>query len=280
MVGQVVESVGHLGQSAGEMQQIALTTSAASQRQLLEIDQVVTAINEMAATSQEVARNARHASDATEQATQAAQSGQLLAEQSAERVQALARDIDSAMLLIEGLARRSTDIQAILGVIRGLAEQTNLLALNAAIEAARAGEQGRGFAVVADEVRNLAQRSYQATEDIQALIERLQQGTRDVVLAMHESHSQTISSVEQVRLGAEALDRITRAVVLIAEMNTQIASAAHQQSMVAEELTESISSIGREAASVNKGATETAAASQSLNELARHQHQLVSQFSI
>ena len=280
MVGQVVESVGHLGQAAGDMQQIAVTTSAASQRQQLEIEQVVTAINEMAATGQEVARNAKHASEATEQATQAAQAGQLLAEQSAARVQALARDIDSAMVLIEGLARRSTDIQAILGVIRGLAEQTNLLALNAAIEAARAGQQGRGFAVVADEVRNLAQRSYQATEDIQSLIERLQQGTGDVVLAMHDSHAQTVSCVEQVRLGSEALDRITCAVVLIAEMNTQIASAVHQQSMVAEQLSESLSSIGREAASVSQGATDTAAASQSLNELARHQRQLVSQFSV
>jgi methyl-accepting chemotaxis protein len=280
MVAQVVDSVGSLGHEAGDMQRIAEVTGDASQQQLAEVDQVATAINEMAASAQEVARSALQASTATEQAKRSTQSGQQLVQYSAEAVQALAEDIGRAVALVEDLAGRSHDIQAILIVIRELAEQTNLLALNAAIEAARAGEQGRGFAVVADEVRHLAQRSHQSTEEIQRLIERLQSGTQDVVHAMRQSHDRTHASVEQAQCAAQALDSIAQSVALIADMNTQIASAAEEQSTVAEALSANVANIGHVSGSVSEGAQRAAAASQSLMQLALHQRALVGQFKI
>ncbi|WP_438826755.1 methyl-accepting chemotaxis protein [Pseudomonas koreensis] len=280
MVAQVVDSVGSLGQGAKDMQRIAAATGDASQQQLMEIDQVATAINEMAASAQEVARNAQQASTATEQAKRSAQSGQQLVQHSAKAIQVLAEDINRTVVLVEELAGRSHDIQTILVVIRELAEQTNLLALNAAIEAARAGEQGRGFAVVADEVRHLARRSHQSTEEIQRLIERLQSGTQEVVQAMRRSHDRTHTSVEQAQSAAYALDSIAKSVALIADMNTQIASSAEEQSTVAEAISSNVANIGHVAGSVSEGAQRTAVASQNLTQLAHYQRELVGQFKV
>lgn len=280
MVGQVISAVVELGHDADGMQRVALSTGEASRVQQAEIEQVATAINEMAATAQDVARNAQQTSISTEQAREAALSGQQLVMRSTQGVEALAAAIDHSLELVEGLSERSNDIQAIVVVIRELAEQTNLLALNAAIEAARAGEQGRGFAVVADEVRHLAQRSHQATQDIQGLIGRLLQGTQDVVEAMQDCHARTRTSVEQAQEGAQALGRIAESVRLIADMSAQIASSAQQQSAVSEDLNQNIVVIGQAAASMNKNATQTAQAGEAIARLAQHQRNLVEQFHV
>ena len=280
MITQVVSSVQKVSDSSEHTADIAIRTNQGVHKQMVEIDQVATAVHEMTATAQDVARNATQAAQAASHADQAASQGMRIVRDTSASIGVLAEEIGKAVAVVQTLAKDSENINAILTAIRGIAEQTNLLALNAAIEAARAGEQGRGFAVVADEVRNLAQKTQQATEEIQAMIQQLQQGTRDVVRVMEDSQHRTDESVQHAAKAAEALQTITQAVSVINDMNTQIASAAEEQSAVAEDINRNVINIGQVANEVAGGADESSAASADLTKLAEQQRRLINQFKV
>ncbi|XAE37626.1 methyl-accepting chemotaxis protein [Pseudomonas alkylphenolica] len=280
MISQVVASVQKVSDSSEHTADIAIRTNQGVHKQMAEIDLVATAVHEMTATAQDVARNATHAAQAASNADQAALQGLQIVRNTSDSISALAEEIGRAVGVVQTLARDSENINAILTAIRAIAEQTNLLALNAAIEAARAGEQGRGFAVVADEVRNLAQKTQQATEEIQQMIQQLQQGTRDVVRVMEDSQGKTDDSVQQAARAAEALESITQAVSVINDMNTQIASAAEEQSAVAEDINRNVINIGQVANEVAGGADESSTASAELTKLAEQQRRLINQFRV
>ncbi|MGJ5997570.1 methyl-accepting chemotaxis protein [Pseudomonas aeruginosa] len=278
IIRDVKVSVRDARSTADQSAAISSQTSAGMQQQFREIDQVATASHEMTATAQDVARSAAQAADAARGADQATRDGLALIDRTTQSIDSLAANLTSAMGQVEQLASSSEEIGSVLEVIRAIAEQTNLLALNAAIEAARAGDAGRGFAVVADEVRNLARRTQDSVEQIRGVIEGLQQGTRDVVDAMHGSHRQAQGSVEQVDEAVTALQRIGEAVTVINDMNLQIASAAEEQSSVAEEINRNVAAIRDVTESLSSQAEESAQVSQSLNRLANHQQGLMEQF--
>ena len=280
MITQVVSSVQKVSDSSEHTADIAIRTNQGVHKQMVEIDQVATAVHEMTATAQDVARNATQAAQAASHADQAASQGMRIVRDTSTSIGALAEEIGKAVGVVQTLAKDSENINAILIAIRGIAEQTNLLALNAAIEAARAGEQGRGFAVVADEVRNLAQKTQKATEEIQTMIQQLQQGTREVVRVMEDSQNRTDESVQHAAKAAQALETITQAVSVINDMNTQIASAAEEQSAVAEDINRNVINIGQVANEVAGGADESSAASADLTKLAEQQRRLINQFKV
>nr|WP_319527307.1 methyl-accepting chemotaxis protein [Pseudomonas laurentiana] len=280
MITQVVSSVQKVSDSSEHTADIAIRTNQGVHKQMAEIDLVATAVHEMTATAQDVARNATHAAQAASSADQAANEGLQIVRSTSNSISALASEIGRAVGVVQTLARDSENINAILVAIRAIAEQTNLLALNAAIEAARAGEQGRGFAVVADEVRNLAQKTQKATEEIQHMIQQLQQGTREVVKVMEDSQGKTDDSVQQAAKAADALESITQAVSVINDMNNQIASAAEEQSAVAEDINRNVINIGQVANEVAGGADESSSASAELTKLAEQQRRLINQFRV
>ncbi|MDD0843309.1 methyl-accepting chemotaxis protein [Pseudomonas sp. Gutcm_11s] len=278
IIADVKRSVQDARSTADQSAAIASQTSAGMQQQFREIDQVATASQEMSATAHDVANNAAQAADAARGADSAAREGLSVIDRTTLAIEQLASELSSAMGEVEALASSSEQIGSVLEVIRGIAEQTNLLALNAAIEAARAGEAGRGFAVVADEVRNLAKRTQDSVEEIRQVIENLQNGTRDVVGSMHSSHKQAQGSVEQVEQAVVALRRIGDSVTVINDMNLQIASAAEEQSAVAEEVNRNVASIRDVTEALSSRADESARVSQTLNSLANHQQGLMDQF--
>ncbi|WP_414707233.1 methyl-accepting chemotaxis protein [Pseudomonas sp. UBA4617] len=250
------------------------------QQQHREIEQVATAANEMSATALDVAHNAAQAAQAARAADQASREGLQMIDSTRQGIDRLAADMNTAMDEARALEDRSEQIGSVLEVIRSIAEQTNLLALNAAIEAARAGETGRGFAVVADEVRGLAQRTQTSVEEIRQVIEGLQQGTQDVVDAMHEGRRQAQASALGMEQALPALQRIGEAVAVISDMNLQIASAAEEQSAVAEEVNRNVAGIRDVTESLAGQADESARISQALNRLANQQQALMEQFRV
>ncbi len=277
-IAEVKQSVQAARGTADQSAAIASQTSAGMEQQYRQVDQAATASNEMSATAQDVARSAAQAAQAARDADQATREGLEVIDRTTHGIDALAAEISSAMTQVTGLAHSSEKIGTVLEVIRSIAEQTNLLALNAAIEAARAGEAGRGFAVVADEVRNLARRTQESVEETRQVIETLQAGTREVVEAMDGNQRQAQGSVEQVGQAVTALQRIGQAVSVITDMNLQIASAAEEQSAVAEEINHNIASIRDVTESLSGQASEAARVSQSLNSLANQQQGLMDQF--
>ena len=244
-INKVNDATLQLKAGAEQMTSITDDTSGAIVSQQSETEQVATAINEMAATVHEVARNASEAAAAANAADADASSGKIVVSASIESIQKLAHDVENAASVIEQLKTDSVSIGSVLDVIQGIAEQTNLLALNAAIEAARAGEQGRGFAVVADEVRTLAQRTQESTTEIQQMIERLQTGAERAVSAMAAGRQQTQSSVSKATEAGESFQAISTAIATINDMNTHIASAAEEQNSVADEINKNITRISQ-----------------------------------
>ncbi|AQT93676.1 methyl-accepting chemotaxis protein [Pseudomonas azotoformans] len=280
IIAEVKRSVQDARGTADQSAAIATETSAGMERQYRQVDQVATASHEMSATAQDVARSAAQAAQAARDADQATRDGLTVIDRTTRNIGELAADMSTAMTQVEGLAANSEKIGSVLEVIRGIAEQTNLLALNAAIEAARAGEAGRGFAVVADEVRNLARRTQESVEETRLVIEQLQSGTQEVVDAMGNSYRQAQGSVEQVGQAVTALRQIGDAVTVISDMNLQIASAAEEQSAVAEEINSNVATIRDVTESLSEQANESARVSQSLNSLANQQQGLMDQFRV
>ena len=280
IIAEVKRSVQDARGTADQSAAIATETSAGMEQQYRQVDQVATASHEMSATAQDVARSAAQAAQAARDADQATREGLTVIDRTTTNIGHLAADMSTAMAQVEGLAANSEKIGSVLEVIRGIAEQTNLLALNAAIEAARAGEAGRGFAVVADEVRNLARRTQESVEETRVVIEQLQNGTTDVVGSMGNSYRQAQGSVKQVGQAVTALRQIGEAVTVISDMNLQIASAAEEQSAVAEEINSNVATIRDVTESLSEQANESARVSQALNSLANQQQGLMDQFRV
>jgi len=280
MVGHVAGSTSQLAAAAEEMSSITQETTQGVQRQQAETEQVATAMNEMTATVQEVARHASEAADAAKSANEEAANGNTIVERVVQAINGLATEIEHASGVIGKLENDAENIGSVLDVIRGIAEQTNLLALNAAIEAARAGEQGRGFAVVADEVRTLASRTQQSTEEIQQMIEKLQAGSVEAVKVMQSSTEKAQESVTQAADAGASLDNINQAVKTITDMNIQIASAASEQGSVAEEINRNIVNINEVVKQTAEGASQTSHASNDLARLSSELQSLVHQFKI
>jgi methyl-accepting chemotaxis protein len=255
-------------------------TSAGMQQQQREIEQAATAVNEMSATAHDVASNAAQAVDAAHHAEVAARESMQVIASNSQKIVDLAQDISHSMTEVEGLANSSEKIGNVLEVIRSIADQTNLLALNAAIEAARAGEAGRGFAVVADEVRHLAQRTQESVVEIHQVIDSLQSGARNVVMSIHAHHTHAQAVAQQSIRTNEVLQRVDTAIDVISQMNLQIAAAAEEQSQVAEEINRNISGIRDVTTSLTVRAQESALVSLTLHELADQQQKSLSSLKV
>ena len=277
-VAQVIDSASRLSAEAEELANITSSTRQGVQEQTSQTEQVATAMNEMNLTVREVAKNAEQAAKSATDANGLTVTGQEVVSEAVDGITALAQEIDSAASSIQIVEEDSIRIGTVLDVIHDIAEQTNLLALNAAIEAARAGEQGRGFAVVADEVRTLASRTQQSTQEIQEMIESLQSGTKQAVSVMGHSREMARSSVERANKAGESLGDIGSSVNMINDMNAHIASAATEQEAVSEEINRNITVISQVANESAKGAEQISQASQELANLASGLQTAVAQF--
>ncbi|PTQ67495.1 methyl-accepting chemotaxis protein [Pseudomonas sp. GV071] len=280
LIGGIRDGVTQIASAAEQLSAVTEQTSAGVNSQKVETDQVATAMHEMTATVQEVARNAEEASEAAKAADLQARDGDRVVGEAVAQIERLAVAVGSSTNAMNDLKRESDKIGSVLDVIKSVAQQTNLLALNAAIEAARAGEAGRGFAVVADEVRSLAQRTQQSTEEIEELISGLQSGTQQVATTLESSRDLTDSSVELTRRAGESLGSITRTVSAIQAMNQQIATAAEEQTAVAEEINRSVLNVRDVSEQTAAASEETAASSVELARLGGHLQSLVQRFRI
>ena len=280
----LIERVGHtvveVERQADRVEVVSGESNQAVAGQRSQIEQVATAMNQMSATAQEVARSAAAAVGSAQSVNDETVSGRELVDSQVGSIQRLAGGIDQSVTVINQLAADSASISRVLEVIKGIAEQTNLLALNAAIEAARAGEQGRGFAVVADEVRTLAKRTQQSTEEIEQMISKLQGGVAATVKAMSGSHKMADDTVSQSSQVQQALENILGAVGMIVDQNQQIAAAAEQQTAVAHDIDQNIVAINAAGERTAEGSSQTEQASRELSEHVSRLKQLISAFRV
>ncbi|MGY2286293.1 methyl-accepting chemotaxis protein [Pseudomonas gingeri] len=277
---QISGSATQLASAAEELSAVTEEASRGLQQQNNEIEQAATAVNEMTSAVEEVARNAVSTSEASQQSNLAAREGRDRVVETVGAIQAMTQDVQNTSVLIEGLATQGRDIGQVLDVIRAIAEQTNLLALNAAIEAARAGEAGRGFAVVADEVRALAHRTQQSTREIEQMVAGIQNGTGEAVQSMQQSNQRTQTTLEMARAAGVALEQITHSINLINERNLVIASASEEQAQVSREVDRNLVNIRDLATQSAAGANQTSAASHELSRLAVDLNAMVARFVI
>ncbi|MGA4323120.1 methyl-accepting chemotaxis protein [Ectopseudomonas hydrolytica] len=279
LIRHLSETATQLAAAAEEMNAISLQASRAAAAQGDQTSMVATAVHEMSVAVQEVARNAQTMAGAAADANREARQGRDLVQANLLAIRDLSSSVDEAGKVIDSLNSKSDEISKVLSVIQSIAEQTNLLALNAAIEAARAGEAGRGFAVVADEVRSLASNTQQATESIRSMIDGLQNGARSAVNAMQQSREQAQSSVNHAREADVVLNHIAHAIEGIADGNVQISAATEQQTAVAGEISQNISSLNDSIGEVVSGAEQSSLASRELAQLASGLQQQVQRFT-
>ncbi|KJY90824.1 HAMP domain-containing protein [Pseudoalteromonas piscicida] len=269
-----------LAAASEETSTITTESSQAIKNQQAQVEQAATATTEMSSTSHGVSNSAHQALQEIKNADKEAERVKGISHENKHTIEQLAREVDEASRVINKLHQDSASIGSILDVIRGIAEQTNLLALNAAIEAARAGEQGRGFAVVADEVRSLASKTQESTQEIQAMIESLQAGAEEAVGAMSKGKQQAESCVTQSDLANEALNSITAAVSQAHDVSEEIANAANEQQQVAQEISERLESIVTIAEQTAEGASQTSISSSEVAKLAEELRLSVEQFKV
>ncbi|MFK9080984.1 methyl-accepting chemotaxis protein [Pseudomonas neuropathica] len=280
VIGQSMQTAGGLDQASQSLAEIAGNNQRQCQQQSQQMELVATAIHEVSHAVQEVARNAEHAANEVRRADEQACKGQHNIDSSLRQIDQLSETIGQAVEVIQSLAQESTQIGSVLEVIRAIAEQTNLLALNAAIEAARAGEQGRGFAVVADEVRLLAQRTQQSTAQIQVMIERLQGNSEAAVKVINASSQAAQQTVEQARETGESLHQVISALRNLTELNASIASATLEQSHVVEDINQNVTHATSLALENALAADQSNEASQKLGKMADQLNRLLGQFRI
>ncbi|MDG9923001.1 MULTISPECIES: methyl-accepting chemotaxis protein [unclassified Pseudomonas] len=280
VIGESLQAAGSLNQASQSLGEIAGNAQQHSQQQSQQMELVATAINEVSYAVQDVAKNAEHAASEVRLAEQQALQGQQNIDGSLRQIDQLSATIDQAVQVMQNLAQESTQIGSVLEVIRSIAEQTNLLALNAAIEAARAGEQGRGFAVVADEVRMLAQRTQQSTAEIQSMIERLQGNSEAAVKVINASSQASQQTVEQARQAGESLGQIAASLRNLTGLNASIASATLQQSHVVDDINHNVTQAATLAHENALAADHSSEASRHLGELAGQLNRLLGQFRV
>lgn len=283
---QIDSMVGRLSDTTRVLSDISITSSSNSKQahqgalaQHYELTQVANAMSSMAKTVQQVAKNAADASDSTDLGLSEVKTGKSVVKSAINSIHTLAEEIQRAAGVIDNLSQYSTNIGDMLDVIKAIAEQTNLLALNAAIEAARAGEHGRGFAVVADEVRILACRTQDSTQDIESVIEQLQSRIKQAVQVIEKSCKQADKSVDKAHQVSDALESITSAVNVAGELNQQIASASKLQSNVAHTIDKNILNISDTANDASKGAEVNVESNKKISDTIHSLNNLISQFS-
>jgi methyl-accepting chemotaxis protein len=280
VIRRLVSTAGHVNGASEDVSRITESNLQALSRQRGEMEMVATAMNEMTVTIQEVAKNASETAQQAQDADHLAQQGNMKVSQVIGAISQLSEEIQGLAGEVHALEADSAEIGSVVDVIHNIAEQTNLLALNAAIEAARAGEQGRGFAVVADEVRTLADRTRKSTQDIQAMIERLQQGTKTAANAMQQGTKKVESTVMLAEEAGAALVKITEGINIISGANIQIASAAEEQGAVAEEINRNIVSANDLSVQVHESGAATSESTQRLAELSNEMVDLSGHFKL
>jgi methyl-accepting chemotaxis protein len=277
---QIMETSKQIATLSSELTATSSKTNDRLTQQLCEVETVATAMNQMTASSEDISQTASKASQSAENADKHVSEGKLVVNSAITAINNLATQVDQTSEAIKQLESNSDNIGSVLDVIRGIAEQTNLLALNAAIEAARAGEQGRGFAVVADEVRTLANRTQQSTEEIQQTIGRLQTGSQAAAKAMNLGREQTTISVEQTQKAGETLDAIATAVASIHDLNTSVATATEEQCSVSGEINRNITNINDATKNNANSTSHVASTAEALSNASHQMNKLVAQYKV